>query len=127
MWGGGLGVGDARQQGCGSGAVMLLNRDWCLSYHCLPNPPTTHLSYAARPLVAHSPFLISHSCSHPPHTLTMPPPSCRLLPTRCLGLEGVRASRVACGWRHSLVVDDQGRVFTFGWSKYGQLGHGDQE
>jgi alpha-tubulin suppressor-like RCC1 family protein len=32
---------------------------------------------------------------------------------------------VACGWRHTIVVSDSGSIFTFGWSKYGQLGHGD--
>lgn len=32
---------------------------------------------------------------------------------------------VACGWRHTIVVSDLGSIFTFGWSKYGQLGHGD--
>lgn len=29
------------------------------------------------------------------------------------------------GWRHSVVVSDKGQLYTFGWSKYGQLGHGD--
>ena len=31
-----------------------------------------------------------------------------------------------CGWRHSVCVTEAGEVYTFGWSKYGQLGHGDQ-
>ena len=34
---------------------------------------------------------------------------------------------VACGWRHTLAVADSGNLYTFGWSKYGQLGHGDFE
>jgi alpha-tubulin suppressor-like RCC1 family protein len=34
---------------------------------------------------------------------------------------------VACGWRHTCAVSDKGELFTFGWSKYGQLGHGDNE
>jgi len=34
---------------------------------------------------------------------------------------------VACGWRHSCAVTDKGELYTFGWSKYGQLGHGDNE
>ena len=33
--------------------------------------------------------------------------------------------RVAAGWRHSLCVDASGTVYSFGWAKYGQLGHGD--
>ncbi|GLI62584.1 hypothetical protein VaNZ11_005258 [Volvox africanus] len=49
----------------------------------------------------------------------------RYLPTRVVGLEGVRMVLAKCGWRHSAVVSEDGRVFTFGWSKYGQLGHGD--
>lgn len=49
----------------------------------------------------------------------------RLLPTKVKGLQGVHVRVVACGWRHSIVVDGDGRVFSFGWSKYGQLGHGD--
>jgi hypothetical protein len=46
-------------------------------------------------------------------------------PTKLHGLEGVHVASVACGWRHSAAVDQQGRVYTCGWSKYGQLGHGD--
>lgn len=42
-----------------------------------------------------------------------------------LGLDGRVLRQVACGWRHSVVVDVDGTVYTFGWSKYGQLGHGD--
>lgn len=42
-----------------------------------------------------------------------------------LGLEGVKVTSVACGWRHSIAADETGVVYTFGWSKYGQLGHGD--
>ena len=34
---------------------------------------------------------------------------------------------VACGWRHSAAITRSGRLFTFGWSRYGQLGHGDNE
>lgn len=50
---------------------------------------------------------------------------CRYLPTRVIGLEGVKVVSAECGWRHSAVVSKDGVVFTFGWSKYGQLGHGD--
>jgi alpha-tubulin suppressor-like RCC1 family protein len=34
-------------------------------------------------------------------------------------------AQVACGWRHTISVSESGKLFTFGWSKYGQLGHGD--
>lgn len=34
---------------------------------------------------------------------------------------------VTCGWRHTIAVADSGNLYTFGWSKYGQLGHGDFE
>ena len=105
----------------GGEAELLLWRDWRLSGHGPNSPFPCDLSLTPPRVPAPSP------CPPPPQIPAPPPPPCRLLPTRCLGLEGVRASRVACGWRHSLVVDDQGRVFTFGWSKYGQLGHGDQE
>ena len=47
------------------------------------------------------------------------------MPTRVAGLGGVHVNGVACGWRHSCAVDRTGRLFTWGWGKYGQLGHGD--
>jgi hypothetical protein len=34
---------------------------------------------------------------------------------------------VACGWRHTITVSSSGSLYTYGWSKYGQLGHGDFE
>lgn len=34
---------------------------------------------------------------------------------------------VACGWRHTITVSSSGNLYTYGWSKYGQLGHGDYE
>lgn len=49
----------------------------------------------------------------------------RHTPAKVLGLDGVKVSQIACGWRHSLAVDDKGSLFSWGWSKYGQLGHGD--
>lgn len=42
-----------------------------------------------------------------------------------LGIEDVKIVSVACGWRHSIATDAEGVVYTFGWCKYGQLGHGD--
>lgn len=41
-----------------------------------------------------------------------------------VSMEDVRVVSVACGWRHSIVADAEGVVYTFGWCKYGQLGHG---
>ena len=52
---------------------------------------------------------------------------CRVVPVLMKGLDGVDASKVACGWRHSMVIDRSGTLYTCGWSKYGQLGHGDYE
>jgi len=53
----------------------------------------------------------------------------RLSPTEVKWLtdSGVFIKTVACGWRHSCAVTDNGELYTFGWSKYGQLGHGDNE
>ncbi len=34
-------------------------------------------------------------------------------------------TQVACGWHHTILVSDSNKLFTFGWSKYIQLGHGD--
>eukprot|EP00934_Nitzschia_sp_Nitz4_P006224 Nitzschia sp. Nitz4//scaffold171_size48012//22476//24443//NITZ4_007123-RA/size48012-snap-gene-0.26-mRNA-1//-1//CDS//3329538695//6214//frame0 len=38
--------------------------------------------------------------------------------------DGSSVIHVACGRRHTAVVDDRGRVWTFGENKYGQLGRG---
>ena len=46
-------------------------------------------------------------------------------PVRVKGLDGVQIEKIACGWRHSLAIDEAGSMYTWGWSKYGQLGHGD--
>lgn len=40
-------------------------------------------------------------------------------------LESSHVKIVSCGARHSAVVTDDGKVFCWGWNKYGQLGLGD--
>ncbi|CAI5480586.1 unnamed protein product [Closterium sp. Yama58-4] len=49
----------------------------------------------------------------------------RKLPEQVTAIESERIAQVACGWRHTIAVNEEGRLFTYGWSKYGQLGHGD--
>ncbi|XP_010025746.2 ultraviolet-B receptor UVR8 isoform X1 [Eucalyptus grandis] len=53
----------------------------------------------------------------------------RLVPEKVspLHLNGEAMVVVACGWRHSISVSASGALYTFGWSKYGQLGHGNFE
>lgn len=41
--------------------------------------------------------------------------------------QGEKMVLVACGWRHTISVSSSGSLYTYGWSKYGQLGHGDFE
>ncbi|KAF9592948.1 hypothetical protein IFM89_019153 [Coptis chinensis] len=40
---------------------------------------------------------------------------------------GQKMVLVACGWRHTICVSSSVVIYTYGWSKYGQLGHGDFE
>ncbi|KAL3630244.1 Ultraviolet-B receptor uvr8 [Castilleja foliolosa] len=51
----------------------------------------------------------------------------RLVPGKVLTVEGEKMVLVACGWRHTISVSSSGSLYTYGWSKYGQLGHGDFE
>ncbi|CAA0839519.1 Ultraviolet-B receptor UVR8 [Striga hermonthica] len=51
----------------------------------------------------------------------------RLVPGKVSTNEGERMVLVACGWRHTISVSSSGSLYTYGWSKYGQLGHGDFE
>ncbi|XP_019439435.1 PREDICTED: ultraviolet-B receptor UVR8 isoform X2 [Lupinus angustifolius] len=43
----------------------------------------------------------------------------------CPSLENVNVKSVSCGARHTAAVTDDGKVFCWGWNKYGQLGLGD--
>ncbi|XP_038694554.1 ultraviolet-B receptor UVR8-like isoform X2 [Tripterygium wilfordii] len=51
----------------------------------------------------------------------------RLVPEKVSTVNGERMVMVACGWRHTVSVSSSGGLYTYGWSKYGQLGHGDFE
>ncbi|ONK73282.1 uncharacterized protein A4U43_C04F29310 [Asparagus officinalis] len=51
----------------------------------------------------------------------------RLIPERVSANDGQQMASVACGWRHTITVSSSGNLYTYGWSKYGQLGHGDFE
>lgn len=50
----------------------------------------------------------------------------RHVPTKVKAPATLKAAVVACAWRHSCCIDNEGHLWTWGWSKYGQLGHGDQ-
>ncbi|XP_054858923.1 RCC1 domain-containing protein 1 isoform X2 [Eublepharis macularius] len=39
--------------------------------------------------------------------------------------QGADVSKVSCGSRHTAAVTQTGDLYTWGWGKYGQLGHGD--
>ncbi|CAM8947795.1 unnamed protein product [Rhodiola kirilowii] len=51
----------------------------------------------------------------------------RLVPQKVHSFHGEKMTQVACGWRHTISVTSSGGLYTYGWSKYGQLGHGDFE
>ncbi|XP_024027320.1 ultraviolet-B receptor UVR8 isoform X1 [Morus notabilis] len=40
-------------------------------------------------------------------------------------LESTQAKSISCGARHSAIITEDGKVFCWGWNKYGQLGLGD--
>lgn len=49
----------------------------------------------------------------------------RLVPEKVSSIDAEKMVMVACGWRHTISVSSSGALYTYGWSKYGQLGHGD--
>ncbi|XP_068652203.1 ultraviolet-B receptor UVR8-like [Aristolochia californica] len=48
----------------------------------------------------------------------------RLVPEKVSAVDGQKMVLVACGWRHTVCISSTGSLYTFGWNKYGQLGHG---
>lgn len=48
------------------------------------------------------------------------------VPEKVRGFEGVAVRQAACGGGHTAVVLEDDRLFTFGYSQYGQLGLGDR-
>lgn len=48
------------------------------------------------------------------------------VPEKVAGFEGVSVRQAACGGGHTAVVLEDGRLFVFGYSQYGQLGLGDR-
>ncbi|KAL8096423.1 ultraviolet-B receptor UVR8 isoform X2 [Apium graveolens] len=51
----------------------------------------------------------------------------RLVPEKVATVDDDKMVLIACGWRHTISVSSSGGLYTYGWSKYGQLGHGDFE
>ena len=45
-------------------------------------------------------------------------------PKRVEALIGVKAKQVSCGYKHTTVCKEDGRVYTFGRESFGLLGHG---
>jgi hypothetical protein len=48
----------------------------------------------------------------------------QMVPVEVVAVNREKIKMVACGWRHTITVAESGNLYTFGWSKYGQLGHG---
>jgi RCC1 and BTB domain-containing protein len=48
----------------------------------------------------------------------------KLKPTLVQALDDVFISQITCGWSHSVALDVKGRVYTWGNSDHGKLGHG---
>mmetsp|Transcript_35085 Transcript_35085/g.91983 ORF Transcript_35085/g.91983 Transcript_35085/m.91983 type:complete len:285 (+) Transcript_35085:329-1183(+) len=49
------------------------------------------------------------------------------VPTVVPGLAAVRVSSVAADDNHTLVLSEDGAIYSFGWGDAGRLGHGDEE
>jgi len=48
------------------------------------------------------------------------------IPRPVTALDGLRVQSIAAGDAHSLALCSQGAVWSWGWGRWGQLGHGDQ-
>ena len=59
--------------------------------------------------------------------LTLDDPSDQCFPVKVDALEGIKITGVSAGHRHSIVLDNEGNVYTFGCGRNGKLGHGDTE
>jgi RCC1 and BTB domain-containing protein len=47
-------------------------------------------------------------------------------PTLVAAMEDVFVTQITCGWSHSVALSNKGRVYTWGNSDHGKLGHGNQ-
>ncbi|KAL6070697.1 rho-related protein racA [Balamuthia mandrillaris] len=50
-----------------------------------------------------------------------------MAPKQVMGLKGKNIVAVGCGWQHTVALDDNGRIYTWGAGKEGQLGLGDKK
>ncbi|CAB3380825.1 Hypothetical predicted protein [Cloeon dipterum] len=46
------------------------------------------------------------------------------VPRQVPGLEGITITRIVCGANHVLALSDDGKVYSWGWNRDGQLGNG---
>jgi alpha-tubulin suppressor-like RCC1 family protein len=42
-----------------------------------------------------------------------------------IALRNKNISYVVCGWYHCMALSHDGKVYAWGWNRYGQLGYGD--
>jgi len=49
------------------------------------------------------------------------------VPTKVKGLEGIRVKQIAAGIYHSMVLTDNGDIYTWGRGLYGTLGNGSNQ
>lgn len=54
-------------------------------------------------------------------------PSLKQTPRLVDALENVFIVQVACGGNHTVAITDTGVMYSWGWAKYGQTGHGDRQ